>query len=213
MREKSLKRTSQKQTGLFRTYVTPLLQALRVSISSAPVFHAKEYQWQVKGEAWKTPDLVCGLSSCGCAEKSNQHTSSSKTVQQSEPQDSRQYCRGLPPWGMMRSGELSALPPLEPLIEETDGSVSRSYPTPTASPYGSNTSMSKDGTKGKARPSLQTLAKKGLLPTPTVTGNYNRKGASATSGDGLATVMGGPLNPEFVEWLMGFPMGWTEIER
>jgi hypothetical protein len=27
-----------------------------------------------------------------------------------------------------------------------------------------------------------------LLPTPTVSGNHNRKGASATSGDGLATV-------------------------
>ena len=29
----------------------------------------------------------------------------------------------------------------------------------------------------------------GLWPTPTVCGNYNRKGASATSGDGLATVV------------------------
>jgi len=22
----------------------------------------------------------------------------------------------------------------------------------------------------------------------------------------------GSLNPEFVEWLMGFPIGWTELE-
>jgi hypothetical protein len=29
----------------------------------------------------------------------------------------------------------------------------------------------------------------GLWPTPTVCGNYNRKGASATSGDGLATAV------------------------
>ncbi len=87
------------------------------------------------------------------------------------------------------------------------------------------------------------------VPTPTVNGNYNRKGASQNSGDGLATwarmwptpcssaskgsspaaltrkngrsrendrldhaVMasdGGQLNPEFVEWLMGFPTGHT----
>ena len=34
----------------------------------------------------------------------------------------------------------------------------------------------------------------GLLPTPTVKGDYNRKGASKTSGDGLATVLrSGPL--------------------
>lgn len=84
-----------------------------------------------------------------------------------------------------------------------------------------------------------------LLPTPTVNGNYNRKGVSKTSGDGLATVVrrmallltptandgknngtvsqqnrnsaalnvvaGGSLNPEWVELLMGFPRGWTDI--
>jgi hypothetical protein len=84
-----------------------------------------------------------------------------------------------------------------------------------------------------------------LYPTPTVHGDYNRKGMSANSGDGLATfvknlyptptvndsknnappsqhvengrhtnplnvVAGGALNPVWVEWLMGFPLGWTE---
>ena len=56
----------------------------------------------------------------------------------------------------------------------------------------------------------------GAWPTPTVKGNYNRKGLSQTSGDGLATAVNrledspGPLNPTFLEWLMGFPIGWTE---
>lgn len=84
-----------------------------------------------------------------------------------------------------------------------------------------------------------------LLPTLTVCGNYNRKGASPTSGDGLATAIlkmptlcardyrhpgrsrlertggkqgevlpqavGGPLNPTWCEWFMGFPRGWTEF--
>jgi hypothetical protein len=50
------------------------------------------------------------------------------------------------------------------------------------------------------------------LPTPTVCGNYNRKGAIPTSGDGLATVVGGALNPPWVEWLMGWPIGWTGCE-
>lgn len=99
----------------------------------------------------------------------------------------------------------------------------------------------------------------GLWPTPTVCGNYNRKGASATSGDGLETVVtqrtwptptaqdsnqaGGKgcikcgsrgatlhfavaqdsfqpgqqtppmrLNPEWVEWLMGWPIGHTGLK-
>jgi hypothetical protein len=50
----------------------------------------------------------------------------------------------------------------------------------------------------------------GLLPTPTVEGNRNRSGLSPKSGDGLQTVLGGPLSPLFVEWLMGFPIGWTD---
>jgi DNA (cytosine-5)-methyltransferase 1 len=50
------------------------------------------------------------------------------------------------------------------------------------------------------------------LPTVTVCGNYNRKGASKNSGDGLATVLGGPLNPPWIEWLMGFPDSHTELK-
>ena len=48
-----------------------------------------------------------------------------------------------------------------------------------------------------------------LFPTPTVTWNNNRKGSSPKAGDGLATAVGGKLNPMWVEWLMGFPIGWT----
>lgn len=98
------------------------------------------------------------------------------------------------------------------------------------------------------------------LPTPNVCGNYNRKGASKTSGDGLATALrrlptptksdvsmrkmpkkwkrtrtgiirhlnehgaesqirlcqqiadGGPMNPEWVEWFMGWPIGATALQ-
>lgn len=53
-------------------------------------------------------------------------------------------------------------------------------------------------------------------PTASVCGNYNRKGASANSGDGLATSVSketqqrGQLNPQWVEQLMGYPDGWTD---
>lgn len=50
-----------------------------------------------------------------------------------------------------------------------------------------------------------------LLPTLTVRGNYNRKGASPASGDGLATAVGGRLNPTWLEWFMGYPPGWTDV--
>jgi DNA (cytosine-5)-methyltransferase 1 len=85
-----------------------------------------------------------------------------------------------------------------------------------------------------------------LWATPTVHGNYNQKGMSKKSGDGLATqvknfptpttrdykgqsgagrqerkgnpldtlpnAVGGSLNPMWVEWLMGFPLGWTDLK-
>lgn len=94
----------------------------------------------------------------------------------------------------------------------------------------------------------------GFWPTPTVCGNYNRKGLSKTSGDGLATAVkkcptpqasdnrdrgslnspailrrqekgkqlmlsqvvseeSGALNPTWVEWLMGWPIGHTDLKR
>lgn len=86
------------------------------------------------------------------------------------------------------------------------------------------------------------------VPTPTVHGNYNRKGLSKSSGDGLATFVarfptpcaqdaknstlpvsqrdrdsipgyllkqgeqpGGQLNPDWVEWLMGWPVRWSNL--
>lgn len=53
-------------------------------------------------------------------------------------------------------------------------------------------------------------------PTPSVCGNSNRKGASAKSGDGLATAVKrqsvGQLNPCWVECLQGLPIGWTDPE-
>jgi len=67
-----------------------------------------------------------------------------------------------------------------------------------------------------------------LWPSPNVSGLHNRKGASLTSGDGLSTAVKDweglsrpmeraldklpPLNPDWDEWLMGWPIGWTSLE-
>lgn len=83
------------------------------------------------------------------------------------------------------------------------------WPTPTASL----------GTKGgrvtprKGREGgtlIEAVSARTAWPTPTVRGNNNRAGASERSGDGLGTAVGGPLNPTWVEWLMGWPIGWTD---
>ncbi len=118
--------------------------------------------------------------------------------------------------------------------------VRMEWPTPTASETGGrNTLFAQGGTP------LSMAARH--WPTPTVCGNHNRKGASPTSQNGLATVVrsgsarptptgsmlptddversrsqgrkapakraheSGSLNPEWVEALMGFPIGWTDL--
>jgi hypothetical protein len=140
--------------------------------------------------------------------------------------------------GLMRNGIAYRR---APLVRLTDAIGCGLLPTPTAQTYGSNRGGSA-GRVGPIRYSLEAMAKRGLLPTPTVKGNYNRKGLSSKSGDGLATVVrrwaspaardfrsglgrkenghskqlpeqvGGTLNPTWVEWLMGFPLGWTALK-
>ena len=84
-------------------------------------------------------------------------------------------------------------------------------PTPAAQVYGTNQSP----TPGAAvRPSLETMARKGLWPTPTVQDAHNNAGASQYERKAvpLNAQVGGPLNPNWVEWLMGWPIGWTDLD-
>jgi hypothetical protein len=53
---------------------------------------------------------------------------------------------------------------------------------------------------------------KRLYPTLTICGNYNRKGASKNSGNGLFTYIGGTPKIGWLEWFMGFPIGWTDLD-
>lgn len=58
---------------------------------------------------------------------------------------------------------------------------------------------------------------RGKLPTPTASPWRSGKGKTQqergrTAGPSLSEVSGGQLNPEFVEWLMGFPRGWTALD-
>lgn len=92
-----------------------------------------------------------------------------------------------------------------PLVPYSCDFASYLLPTLTASDaIGGPGSSGREGGKN-----LRTVIR--LLPTLTVSGNYNRHGASENSGDGLMTALGGPLSPEWLEWYMGFPIGWTEL--
>jgi len=94
--------------------------------------------------------------------------------------------------GMMLSGTVYQLPPLVQIIAETESGF---WPTPCKDGNG--------GSHGKAKLNR-------MLSTPTVCGDWNRKGASATSGDGINTQLGGPQHPNHREWMMGYPKDHTD---
>ena len=187
-----------------------------VLTSYLAAFPARTSASQGGGQESLENDQECGFTWPGSWAKYDRVSCLWKTRQCSLLGGLEPFSETWPPWGTMQNGEFWALPTLAPRTSET------AY---------------------------------GLWPTPTVCGNYNRKGASATSGDGLATAVakwptpcatdykgsgqtgmlrdrldyavergatksnvyeqttsGGQLNPTWVEWLMGWPLGWTDLK-
>jgi len=93
------------------------------------------------------------------------------------------------------------------------------WPTPLASDH--------RGSAGMGKKELPNIVK--MWPTPSATprgahtgeraGQVNENGKTRTSAKGikfgatLQTAVGsGSLNPTWVEWLMGYPLGWTDLK-
>jgi hypothetical protein len=93
-------------------------------------------------------------------------------------------------------------------------------PTPTAQKGGGS---SRSGARMGETPTLQGMARKGLLwPTPRARQagpdyaqlERNNTGLSLETAVNLSDdSTGGQLNPTWVEWLMGFPLGWTDLRH
>jgi hypothetical protein len=81
---------------------------------------------------------------------------------------------------------------------ESDGFC---WPTPTTNEGSTNRSVSAGS---KIRFSLGALVRRGFMPhtAPTLVEKRGTQKYEMTSGD---------LNPTWVEWLMGFPSEWTEL--
>ena len=101
----------------------------------------------------------------------------------------------LPRWGMMRDGECWELNTSELPIKDTGSGL---WPTPVAE-GDRTTNYAQGGT------SLGFAVRN--WPTPAC---HDRKGA--TGGPCLTMVIGGTLSPMWVEWLMGWPVGWTDCD-
>jgi hypothetical protein len=199
-------------------------------------------------KAWKESEAVFFSRSSGLLARYDLHSSSWKTLQLSFLEGMSEFAGRWSNSGMIVGGKYYPLKKLEHHITERGGGYWATPNTMDHLPLRSKESLDRQFAttrKGRTKPAnLREQVHPECWPTPTVCGNYNRKGASKTSGDGLATavgmfptpcardwkdngkspsefrrespsvatVVGGKLNPPWVEWLMGVPLGHTELK-
>ena len=82
------------------------------------------------------------------------------------------------------------------------------WPTMTLNGNHNRKGMTKNSGDG-----LSTAVK--MWPTPTGQDAENNAGPSQFNRNSLPlnAEVGGSLNPNWVEWLMGYPVGWTDLDR
>jgi hypothetical protein len=136
-------------------------------------------------------------------------SSSWKTLQPSLTGASMPFLGRWPTSGLMRSG---AAYPRKPLERHIGASGSGLWPTPTA-----KGNYNKAGLSKKSGDGLATAVKR--WPTPMArdwrSGKVSKSTLTKNSrplNEAVQGSDGGPLNPTWVEWLMGWPLGWTASE-
>lgn len=170
-------------------------------------------------KVWQGSEVDFFLRSCAYPKKSSPDSYSLKMFLASGQEDCLPLSGNWPISGMIVDGVLYPLKKLELTTKGNDGFC---WPTPSATSYGSNQGGS-SGRTGKKRHSLESMARTGNWPTPTVRDSAEsplppRRKTTKDSGKcmggqkpPLLNVIGGKLNPPWVEWLMGVPLGWTGL--
>ena len=131
-----------------------------------------------------------------------------------------EYSETWPRSGMMQSGIAYRLPPLVPRTSVRGFSL---WPTPDTQNHRDGGNLRKESRKSIARGANHGMSLHHavfLFPTPMASDwkgpNFGNSGSASCRG--LATLAAktdgtdGGLNPTWVEWLMGFPLGWTDLD-
>lgn len=202
--------------------LTSYLAAFPVKISALP---EKE-----TGSTAHAPGsgLQCGVSLA----RLDPGTSSLRTHQRSLLEEGFESLETLPPWGMIAAGELYQQPTPSGLLELRASITSESgygfperVPTAIAGDAKSSGSRNLEGSKAHAGVSLTDYVKAGNSTTPRVprvltpTANEDAAGRPGSNMQKMlgnsefvrGDLTGGTLNPTWVEWLMGWPIGWTDL--
>lgn len=152
----------------------------------------------------------------------DQSSQSLRMLQHSLTEDSTLSLQTLPKSGMMRNGIIYQLPALVRLTAAKDCLL---LPTPVSSDATTGAIIGKDDTFYQTKGLPRKVNKNGkdgsiglarlvkMFPTP-ASRDWMDNGSPSEykrHTPTTASLVGGTLNPEFVEWLMGFPIGWTEL--
>ena len=175
-------------------------------------FHAKTFPQRDEGQESKANDPDCGPKWHASLARYDRVSRSWKTRQCLLLGDLAEYAETWPSWGMTRSGELFRRPTPSLLLairaRITCGNASGlSLPTPRKQEPGRTT-------KGYGRGLAELIEGREQLPTPTARDWKSGKASQATmqrNSRPLSEHIGGKLNPQWVEWLMGWPIGWTDL--
>jgi len=181
-----------------------------LSMSSVVAFHVRTLVPQEKAQELMENDQECGEKWLASFVKYDPDTSSWRTHQCSLLGDLDEFLETWPQWGLMRDGECWEQRTLEQTIRGTESGL---LPTPNARDW-------KDSqTAGNRKsPGLGVVAH---WPTPRTKGmcggsgswDLLNKNTTVEEARLMGAGNGGQLNPPWVEWLMGWPLGWTDLKR
>ena len=164
------------------------------------------------GKASTAPAADSGLRCADWFAKYDRDTSSWKTSTPCSAGGWDEYSETWPCAGMMRNGTVCRRPPL---VHHISAKGFSSLPTPTVSAATQGVNQP-DGKRGQTLLGAARGQKWAYWPTPLARDSRTHKGNVPPPGHqgglNLGQAIGGTLNPTWVEWLMGFPIGWTDSE-
>jgi len=187
-------------------------------------FHARTSAQQEKAQELTENEAECGEKWHASFTKYDPDLSLWKTPQCSLLGDSEEFLETWPQWGLMRNGECWEQRTLAQTIKGTEFGLSENrWPTPlTQDSYERSAwkiiAQANEG--GKARMTLTRKVKYlEKMPSPKARDwkDGRTEGTSNRQSPDLGKVVGqskttGSLNPTWVEWLMGWPLGWTDLK-
>lgn len=172
-------------------------------------FHARTLVQPAMVQESTETGQVCGQKWHELLVKYDLITCSWKTHQCLFPEDLQESSVILPKWGMTRNGHVFQHQTLVRPISVTECG---SWATPQARDYRSG-----QATRWlDSRRSRNLNDQVAMFPTPKASDHNKRGIVKPVSRNGLpgavGSGIGGQLNPNWVEWLMGWPVGWTDLK-